>query len=175
MWRIGYLLYFLIGTRLPSSNSSIIGKFSRWFRVACAKSFVAHVGKNVNIYGKAIFTKLLSVGDNSDIGLRSYIQGNVRIGNDVMMAPDVCIYTKNHRFNDLNIPIRLQGQETENPVVIENDVWIGTRVIILPGVHVGEGSIIGAGSVVTRNVEAWSIVAGNPAKFIKSRRENNHD
>ena len=63
-----------------------------------------------------------------------------------------------------------QGSTEERPVVIGNDVWIGGRVIILPGVKIGDGAIVGAGSVVTRDVSEYDIVAGNPARVIKNRK-----
>ena len=65
-----------------------------------------------------------------------------------------------------------QKSEEPRPITIGNDVWIGSRVIILPGVHVGDGSVIGAGSVVTKDVEPYSIVAGNPARLIRKRVES---
>ena len=63
-----------------------------------------------------------------------------------------------------------QGFTEVDPIVIEDDVWIGARVIILKGVTIGKGSIIGAGSVVTKDVEPYSIVGGNPAKLIRKRK-----
>lgn len=87
-----------------------------------------------------------------------------------MMGPQVFIYTQNHNHDRTDIPMIAQGYEEEKPVVIGDDVWIGSRVTILPGVHIGEGAIIGASSVVTKDVPAYSIVGGNPAKVIKSRK-----
>ena len=87
-----------------------------------------------------------------------------------MMAPEVLILGGNHRFDRLDIPMMFQGNVEYAPVEIGNDVWIGSRVIILPGLKIGEGSIIGAGSVVTKDVMPYSIVAGNPAKLIKMRK-----
>ena len=62
-----------------------------------------------------------------------------------------------------------QGLTRPRPVIIEDDVWIGTKVIILPGVHIGKGSVIGAGAVVTKNIPAYSIAAGNPAVVKRNR------
>ena len=78
-------------------------------------------------------------------------------------------FTANHGIGDLSVPMWRQKSSAPKPIVIGNDVWIGARVIILGGVHVGDGSVIGAGSVVTRDVEPYSIVAGNPAKLIRKR------
>ena len=127
-------------------------------------------GENVNIEPKVIFYNLhkSEIGNNSGIGMGSYI-GTVKIGNDVMMGPEVVILSLDHNYFDPSIPIRSQGVREDRPVVIEDDVWIGTRSIILPDVKIGKGSIIAAGSVVSKNVEPYSIVAGNPAKVIKKR------
>ena len=87
-----------------------------------------------------------------------------------MMGRDVIIMASSHKFDDCNIPMRLQGYKPVKEVIIEDDVWIGHRVIILPGVNIGKGSIIGAGSVVTRDVPQYAIVGGIPAKIIRYRK-----
>lgn len=119
-----------------------------------------------------IFSKgELAVGDNSAIGKRSEISlngGKVIIGNFVRIASNVFITNANHAFSNKDIPIMEQEVITRN-VIIEDDVWIGNAAIILPGVSIGKGAIIAAGSVVTKNVEAFTIVGGNPARFIKAR------
>jgi len=84
------------------------------------------------------------------------------------MGPSVKIITRNHIFRDKTVPIRIQG-ETELPVVIGNDVWIGANVVILPGVTVGNGAIIAAGAVVNKNIPEFTIVGGVPAKGIGMR------
>lgn len=86
-----------------------------------------------------------------------------------MMAPEVIILSSNHEFKDRSTPMIMQGQRREEPVVICDDVWIGTRAIILPGVKIGSHSIVGAGAVVTKDVPEYSIVGGNPARVIGSR------
>lgn len=80
------------------------------------------------------------------------------------------LYTTNHGMADTKIPMWRQASSPIQPIIIEDDVWLGARVIILPGVRVGTGSVIGAGSVVTRDVVPYSIAAGNPARVIRSRR-----
>ena len=84
-----------------------------------------------------------------------------------MMGPDVVILTHTHKIADITIPMGLQGSEVK-PVTIGNDVWIGMRSIIMPGVTIGEGAVIGAGSVVTKNIPPYSIAVGTPAKVIKT-------
>ena len=94
----------------------------------------------------------------------------VVIGNNVMMGPEVIIYTSGHKHDRIDIPMMEQGSSEVQPVKIGNDVWIGGRVIILPGVKVGNGAIIGAGAVVTKDVPDYAIVGGNPAKVIRMRK-----
>lgn len=89
-----------------------------------------------------------------------------------MMGPQITIITENHRFDGLEVPMALQGQAESKPVVIEDDVWVGARAIILPGVTIGAHSIVGAGSVVTKDVPPWTVVGGNPARIIKVRGRN---
>jgi maltose O-acetyltransferase len=110
----------------------------------------------------------VEIGNNSGIGDNAWL-GAVKIGDNVMMAPNVTILSRNHVFEDKLIPMSKQGVTEDNPVIISDDVWIGTRAIILPGVTIGKGSIIGAGAVVTKNVPEYTIVAGNPARVIKQR------
>ena len=103
------------------------------------------------------------------------IIGPVMIGKDVMMASEVIILTANHTFDRLDIPMRLQGARDVKPVRIGDDVWIGMRSIILPGVQIGRGAVIGAGAVVTKDVPEYAVVGGNPAKVIKFRNENKNE
>jgi acetyltransferase-like isoleucine patch superfamily enzyme len=123
-----------------------------------------------NIYGGPI-GEGLTMGDNSNIGPYNYIgcSGKITIGNNVMLAPRVSIYAENHVFDHPELLIRDQGVEKKE-VIIEDDCWLAANSIILAGVTIGQGSIVAAGSVVTENVPAYSLVAGVPAKFIKSRK-----
>lgn len=89
-----------------------------------------------------------------------------------MMGPDVVIMTNSHNFDRIDIPMNAQGSAVPQRVRIGNDVWIGTRVIILPGVTIGNGVIIGAGAVVTKNIPDMAIVGGCPAKIIRFRNKN---
>ena len=94
--------------------------------------------------------------------------GGVKVGNKVRIGPRVNIASNNHIFKDPIQPIMDQGVECQ-PVIIEDDVWIGMSATILPGVTIGKGSVIGAGAVVTKNVKTYTIVAGVPAKEIGRR------
>lgn len=128
-----------------------------------------NIGRNINIRPNSTLIKNFSIGDNSGVGDNCYMQGfgNISIGNNVMMGPEVKIYTTNHETKRDKLMIN-QGNVTKN-VMIKNDVWIGTRAIILPGVTVGEGAVIGAGAIVTKDVPDYAIVGGNPAKILKYR------
>lgn len=87
------------------------------------------------------------------------------------MAPEVYIVADNHNFSDTDKPMCFQGADSNHPpTVIEDDCWIGVRVIMTPGRHIGKGSILAAGSVVTKDVEPYSIMGGNPARLIKTRK-----
>ena len=110
------------------------------------------------------FGKNIHVGENVFInsGCKMQDQGGIYIGNDVLIGHNACLLTLNH------------AQEPENradmfpePVYIEDKAWLGSNVTVLPGVRIGEGAIVAAGAVVTRDVEANTVVGGIPAKLIK--------
>ncbi len=161
--------YYNVAIKLPGSYDKG-GKFARKLRYNSAKHFIAYVGENVNFEKGAMITSTMEVGDRSGVGINAKIHGKVIIGKDVMMGPECIIYTSNHAFDRTDIPMNQQGRTKEKPVIIGNDVWIGGRVIILPGVNIGNGAIIGAGSVVTKDVPDFAIVAGNPATVKKYRQ-----
>lgn len=97
------------------------------------------------------------------------VRGKITIGDDCIFASDVSIAAENHNFDKISQPIRLQGA-TRKGITIEKNCWIGTKVIILDGVTIGEGSIIAAGAVVNRDIPPYSVAGGIPAKVIKSRK-----
>mgnify|MGYP002610713010 FL=1 len=164
IWR---LFYALLGQWLPRSCYSIVSLKIRYFFL---KRIAKNVGKNVNIEQHVVVGEEFEIGDNSTVGFRSDIYGPVKIGKDVMIGPEVAIYTHNHKHDEIDIPMIKQGYTENKPVYIEDNVWIGRRVLIMPGVCIGTGSIVAAGAVVTKNVEPYSIVGGNPAKIIKYRK-----
>lgn len=134
------------------------------------KQLLCQIGKNVLISHDVMFTNAFEtkIGNRTGIGIHSKI-GTVIIGNDCMIAEQCLIYSHNHKFNRNDVPIGEQGYDEDKPVIIGDNVWIGGRVTILPGVRIGNGSVVGAGSVVTKNVNPNSVVAGNPARFIRNR------
>ena len=173
MWtlkkKIFYFLYRLTATWLPISPHCLPAKKLRAF---WAKRIATNCGKNVNIERFASFTPGLSIGDNSGVGIRCEMNGKVTIGKDVMMGPEVVVYTTRHNHDRTDISMMFQGMDTPAQVTIGNDVWIGRRVIILPGVSIGDGCVIGASAVVTKDIPPYSIAVGVPAKVVKRRNEN---
>lgn len=112
----------------------------------------------------------ISIGNNSLIGISSTLIGPVSIGNDVLLAQNIVISGLNHGYENVSLSIREQKVSTQ-PVVVEDEVWIGANVTITAGVRIGKHSIIAAGSTVFKNVPPYSIVGGNPAKIIKRYNE----
>ena len=106
------------------------------------------------------------IGDHTRIGLHNTIIGPVTIGSHVNLAQGITITALNHNFSDAEKRIDEQGVNT-TPVVIEDDIWIGTNAVILPGVTIGQHSVVAAGAIVTKDVPPHSLVAGVPAKVIK--------
>lgn len=166
---ISFIIYRMIAYYLPNSDIYFFGLISKKIRGFLVKKIIVECGENINIQNKAIFSTKIKLGNNSGIGKRCNISAYTSIGDDVMMGEDVIIYTRNHSTYMTDIPMNKQGFKKFQDVIIGNDVWIGSRVIILPGVKIGNGVIIGAGSVVTKNVPDLVVVAGNPAKIVKKR------
>lgn len=164
-------LYLPILRWLPQSSLPG-GSLWKLLRAVAARSMLAYCGRDVNVEHGASFGSGAHVrlGNRSGIGVNCRLHGPVAIGNDVMMGPDVVVIALGHEFSDITRPMMDQGHTPVRPVTIGDDVWIGTRVIILPGVTIGAHSVVAAGAVVTRDVPAWSVVGGNPAQVIRNRR-----
>lgn len=134
-----------------------------------------HAGRGVVLWAKSH----LSIGVNCYIGRESQIECDARIGNHVIIANRVAFVGRyDHNYLQLGVPTRLATQIRDEDydwkgldleVVVEDDVWIGYGAIILSGVTLGEGCIIASGSVVTKDVPAYTIVGGNPAKPLTQR------
>ena len=171
MWTIRKKIYFALYTLtfswLPISQRC---SFARYGRTWWAKRICQYVGKKVNIEKGAVFGPQVSIDDYSGIGINCELYGPITIGKYVMMGPEVVIYTNGHSFDRTDIPMQQQGMKGEKSVHIGNDVWIGRRVMILPGVTIGEGAILAAGAVVTKDVPPYSIVGGVPAKLLSKRK-----
>lgn len=136
-----------------------------------ARRAFAYVGKAVNWGKNLTLASDFQIGDNSGVGDNARISNGVTVGDDVMIGKNLKIFTINHKTDRTDIPMRLQGFCETSPLTIGNDVWIGDNVIITPGCcRIGEGSILAAGAVVTKDVEPYCVVGGNPAKVIRYRK-----
>ncbi len=141
------------GVNLGSHVS--IGCFTR---IECTGS-LSHLGEG------------FTCGDYCGLGTNAFYgaAGGITIGNNVIIGNYVTMHSENHNYSDTNIPIRLQGTNHKG-IVIGNDCWIGAKVTILDGVHIGDGCVIAAGSVVTKSFPKNVVIAGIPAHIIKERK-----
>jgi len=163
------ILYYGFARHLPRSYM-YGGRFWKKMRYICCKHLFDKCGIDVNIEHGVFFGTGhgIEIGDHSGLGINSRID-SVKIGKNVMMAQDVMLISRNHKHSDLIMPMMYQGFDSVKPIIIEDDVWIGLRAIILPGRRIGRGSIVGAGSVITKDVPPYAIVGGNPSKVLKYR------
>lgn len=109
------------------------------------------------------------IGDFTRIGLHCTVIGPVTIGSHVNLAQGITVSALNHNFDDTLLRIDQQGVSTRE-IRIDDDVWIGANAVITAGVHIGSHSVVAAGAVVTKDVPEYSVVAGVPAKVIKTIR-----
>lgn len=154
-------------------NRKKSGKKGLLIRYVLIKSLAKSCGDNVSIFEDVfIFSpENMEIGNNVSIQPMCYLegQGGISIGNDVSIAHGTSILSTTHNTDDLDIPIKDQGV-SEKKVVINDNVWIGCKVTVLYGNEIGSGSVIGANSVVTKDIEPNCICAGVPAKKIRSRK-----
>lgn len=137
------------------------------------------VGKNIYINKGCKIDSIdeIEIGDNVWIGTCCHLvaSGGLRISSGCILSHNIEIWTQNHNYqSDDLMSVPYDKRFIKKPVVIEENVWIGSRVIILPGVTIGEGAVIGAGAVVTKNIPKCAVVGGNPAKVIKYRNEEQY-
>ena len=135
----------------------------------------ATIGVCSNVHPSVIIREPynVTIGKNCYFNHNTILHGGKKnaklvIGNYVQTGPNVAIYVSNHGHVNNGIPIINQGYY-EKDIIIEDDVWIGANSVILSGVRIGKGAIIGAGSVVTKDIPPFCICGGTPAKFIKQR------
>jgi len=166
------VLYRSFARYLPNSNARFGGKLSKFIRYKLCKHIFESCGINVNVEHRADFGNGFGVriGDNSGLGINCLVPNDITIGTDVMMGPNCKILSSNHRFSSVDIPMRLQGVEQTKQTVIEDDVWIGRDVLMTPGRIIRKGSIIGMGTVLTKDFPEYSIIGGNPSKLIRCRK-----
>ena len=138
-----------------------------------------HIGNNVSIGRFSVIecTGILThlgegfwIGENSNLGDYNFVgaAGGVRIGDNVLIGQSVRFHSENHVFARKDALIREQGVTNEG-IVVEDDVWLGSGAVILDGVTIGRGAVVAAGSVVTKDVPAYAVVGGSPAKVLKFR------
>lgn len=164
-------LYYGLLRYLPCSTNFLLGNASKKLRYLCCKKIFYYCGRNVNIERKAYFGSGLEVeiGDNSGLGMNCCVPSDIVIGKNVMMGPNCYILNRNHQFNSVDIPMIQQGFSKKKRTIIEDDVWIGRDVLFTPGRLVKKGTIIAGGCVLCKDFPPYSIIGGNPSKFIRSR------
>lgn len=148
-------------------------------RMRCTNPKDIHLGDRVFIgadawidcfrgYAGASFNPRLEIGNDTTIGYHSHIMvvGHLRIGKHVLIADKVYISDNAHSFEDVHLPVAAQPLQ-HRPVEIEDEAWLGENVCVLPGVRIGRHAVVGANSVVNRDVPAFSVVAGVPARVIR--------
>lgn len=115
------------------------------------------------------------MGNYSQLGINCKVENDLVMGDYVLMGPEVVIYSSMHAYDNLEIPIMMQGAKEIQPVTIGDDVWIGLRAVIMPGVKIGNHVIIGSGAIVTHDVPDYAVVGGVPAKIIHFRNRCEKD
>ena len=139
---------------------------NRWFPLAGnARAFFARricvqAGEHIAVDRNATFSSKVCLGDFSRIGANCELHGEVHLGDHTLMAPEVVFYTVNHEHASLDLPMDSQGDTAMAPIHVGNDVWLGRRVMVMPGVRIGDGCIIAAGAVVTKDLPPYSIAGG---------------
>lgn len=135
--------------------------------------FSIKLSPTATVYGHCRFWQpwKVSIGDNSVLGDRLFLDGRngITIGDNVSIGGETAIFTLEHDIDSESFGTK------GGPVVIQNHVYIGSRVMILPNVTVEEGAVIASGSVVTRDVAKWRMVGGIPARYIRLRKQSNYE
>ena len=169
MKKIKILIYYSVISKLPHSRYLKLFNTIRCFYIEKVLKVSMSGPKNYfenNVYiGNG---SNITIGENCQINEDVFIQG-AKIGNNVMIATNVSILCNSHIHSNINIPMIDQGVTEVSIPIIKDNVWIGRNVVVLPGIIIEEGVIVGAGAVVTKNIERYTIVGGVPAKFIKNR------
>lgn len=164
---------FQSGTQIHPYATVSCGSLSIQERIGSCPMGSISVGKNCWIMRNAMlvtYAGTIEIGDDVSINPGTIIYGNggVKIGNATRIATGTVIVAANHIFDDRSTPIMKQGL-TMKGITIGDDVWIGSRVVIVDGANVGHGCVIGAGSVVTKSLPDYSVAVGSPARVIKTR------
>jgi len=169
MKKIRLILYYALISRLPNSWWPG-GRLYNRLRTASLRGIIS-IGHNTKIQ-RSVYVgngNHIEIGDNCLIN-ESVRLDNVSIGNNVMIARESIVLGKMHESANPGIPMTSQGVKDVEKTHIEDDVWLGLRVIVMPGVRIRTGCIIAAGGVVTKDTEPYGIYGGVPAKLIKKRK-----
>jgi maltose O-acetyltransferase len=170
MHRLKLVLYYALIQHLPHSRlSSLSNRIRVWYLSHVLGVMPDDCNSKFEPCVYISDARRLRVGRHVRINENAFLQGAIVIGDFVMIAPKVSIYTRTHRHEDAGRPMVLAGETETRPVTIEDDVWIGINAVVLPGITIGRGSIVGANSLVNKNVEPYSIVGGVPARLIRRR------
>jgi acetyltransferase-like isoleucine patch superfamily enzyme len=162
----------ILGRGVTLGKHALINGLSRDGVVLCDG---VNIGPYTTIEATSVASNLgrgIYIGESTGIGGFSSIggAGGVRIGRNVIMGQYVSFHSENHNFQEVDKPIKNQGV-TRKGITIEDDCWIGAKVTVLDGAHVGRGCVIAAGSVVRGKITSYSVVAGVPGTVIRSRLE----
>ena len=163
------LLYLGTYTRI-GNHINMIGRDFLFVRIGNYSSIGDYT--RIHLSNLAYMRKaFLIIGDNSHLSSFSSLgcAGGITIGNDCIFGEGFYAHSENHLFDDLNIPIRLQGV-SQKGIVIGDDCWFGSRVTVVDGVSIGKGCVVGASSVVTKSFGDYSVIAGNPARLLRTRK-----
>ena len=147
----------------------------KWRKYSFGKNI--YIGRLVYLWAK----HNIVIGDNFYIGKFSQIECDAEIGNNVIFGNRVGLVGRyDHNYQQIGVPTRLAMQIRDNDynwkgldekIIIEDDVWVGANTIILPGVRIGRGSVLGAGSVVTKDIPPMVVAAGNPARVVRTAEQ----
>lgn len=172
-------LFIFLVVRWPNSPFGYWIRRIYWRRITGVKNITVGRGAYLGDGSFIVFGDNLDIGENVELVADGVDGLNVFIGSNIAFARGVYLRSANHRFDDLTKLIMEQGHTSKKvsykgidySVVIEDDSWIGANVIILSGARIGEGAVIGAGSVVTGIIPPYSIAVGSPARVISSRKQ----
>lgn len=165
---IGIIIYTFCTGWLPHYALGGKWEIASWIRTLSARMILDKAGRHIDVGRKVRFSTQVKIGDHSGIGDYAYLQGQIEIGKNTIMAPKCSLVAANHKYLDTSKLIKEQGS-IEMPIVVGHDVWIGYGSLVLGGITIGNGAVIAAGAVVTKNVAPFEVVGGNPAHHIKFR------
>ncbi|EKQ82537.1 transferase hexapeptide repeat protein [Leptospira kirschneri serovar Grippotyphosa str. Moskva] len=167
------LRYFYFSKRLKKIGDNV--HFHHGVEIDCFENI--SIGENCGVGAFAFFSAFggeIRIGNevflNRNVHINASIGGIIDIGDRCLIGPNVVFRTANHNFDSIELPIQKQGHKIDN-IILETDVWVASNVVLVGGIRIGKGSVIAAGSVVTKDIPSYSVVGGVPAKIIKKRNE----